>query len=478
MSYRSISRFNLIFKWVLINCFLMLAEKAYCDDQLKPSLPDPQALRISPLRPSDPSFDENNRTENWSVHAQATYLFQRRDDFYSNYRSQNSFLNTNEGGDDKSYTFSATAFLGRRLWTGAVFYFNPEIFQGMPFNGQLVGLGGFQNGELQKGAFVSPVYYTARAFIRQTMNLGGDEELSSEGPNQFNGMVSANRLVLSFGKLATLDYFDDNTYSHDPRTQFQNFSIFSMGAYGYAADIKGFTFGGVAEWFQDNWIFKMARLALPIVPNTPKLDYSLSKDYADQIELTRFHQFGGQPGATRLLWYRQNAFMASYQDSINTGLNNSMNPEITENRKYGTKSKGIGLNVEQAMNPSVGFFGRWSWNPGETETQTLDISESLSAGLSIKGSKWFRPKDTVGFGYAINRISSPEINYLKNGGMTAFIGDGNINYKPETVFECVYNTAIRENAILTIDYQKITNPAYNSARGPIDILGLRLHFEY
>jgi high affinity Mn2+ porin len=478
MSYFKISNFKSLCNIMVICGALGAGNNANCEQYTNGAQSESEKIRFTHPDPNDHPLVEDNTNENWSIHGQASYLFQQNDHFFSQYHSQNSLLNQNEGGGDKSYTFSATSFLGGRLWRGAEFYFNPEIFQGIPFNGQLVGLGGFQNGELQKGAFTSPVYYTARAFLRQTINLGGEEEFSVGGPNQIKGLVSTNRLVLSFGKLATLDYFDDNAYSHDPRTQFQNFALFSMGAYGYAADIKGFTYGGVAEWYQDDWIVKIARLALPTVPNTPQLDFSLSKDYADQIELTRFHHIAEQPGALRILWYRQNAFMASYQDAINARLNNSQAPEITENRKFGTTSWGYGLNLEQALNPMVGFFARWSWNPGNTETQTLDISQSLSGGFSIKGGNWSRPKDTVGVGYAIDRISGSEINYLKQGGMTAFIGDGNIDYKPETIFECNYNAELTNKTNLTIDYQKVTNPAYNSARGPIHILGLRLHFDF
>ena len=102
-------------------------------------------------------------TEQWSIHGQSTYIVQQKNNFNSPYYGQNSLLNKSEGGGGKSYTFSATAFLGARLWDGAEVYWNPEMFEGTPFNGQLVGLGGFQNGELQKGAYAPPIYYTARA---------------------------------------------------------------------------------------------------------------------------------------------------------------------------------------------------------------------------------------------------------------------------------------------------------------------------
>jgi len=413
-------------------------------------------------------------TERWAIHGQSTYVAQQKNNFASPYYGSNSLLNKTQGGGSASYTFSATAFLGARLWDGAEVYYNPEMFQGTPFNGELVGLGGFQNGELQKGSFTKPVYYMARAFFRQSFNLGGETQYIESGANQLAGKVNQNRLVLSYGKFATLDFFDQNTYSHDTRTQFQNFSLFSMGAYSYAADTKGFTYGAVGEWYQNSWIFKAARLALPTVPNTQTLDFSLSRDYADQIEITHQHEISGNPGALRVLYYKQFAYMGNYQNTI---LQAQQIPDVTSVRKNAQRTWGYGLNLEQGINKDLGVFARWSWNPGNVETQTVDISRSLSGGIALKGSNWSRPQDTVGLGFALNGLASSQIKYLQKGGMSPFIGDGALSYKNEEILECYYSAKIYKELYLTIDYQRIANPAYNSSRGPVNVLGVRAHFE-
>jgi hypothetical protein len=416
-------------------------------------------------------------TEQWSIHGQATYIAQQKNNFNSPYYGQNSLLNKSEGVGGKSYSLSATAFIGTRLWEGAEVYWNGEMFEGTPFGGQLTGLGGFYNGELQKGAFAPPIYYTARAFLRQTFGLGGGKEHIESEANQLAGNLDKNRIVVTYGKFATLDFFDDNTYSHDGRTQFQNFSIFSMGAYGYAADTKGYTYGAVIEWYQDDYILKFARLAMPTVPNTAQLDYSLTKDYTNQVELTRSHELWGQPGAVRGLFYQQRAFMGTYQNANTLAQQTGTTPDVINVRQNATNSWGYGLNLEQAINDDVGVFGRWSWNPGTTETQTLDISKSISGGVSIKGSNWKRPDDTLGIGYAVNGISSSQISYLQQGGMTAFIGDGALSNRNEQVFETYYSAKVYKDLYLSFDYQRIANPAYNSARGPLNIFGIRAHIE-
>jgi hypothetical protein len=420
---------------------------------------------------------EDQETENLSFHAQMTYINQRHNNFNSSYSGANSLLSRFEGSDGRSYSFSGTVFLGARLWKDTEVYYNPEMFSGTPFTGSLVGLGGVQNGELQKGAYAPPIYYTARAFVRQTFQFGGEREYLESSANQLAGYADTNRLVINAGKFNTLDFFDANTYSHDPRTQFQNFAIFSMGAYNYAADTKGYTFGVVAEWYKDNWLLKAARLAMPKVPNTADLDYSLSENYGDQVELTREHNLYEQPGAIRLLYFRANAFMSNYRDSINLGIQTSTTPDILNTRLANQKLWGYGINLEQAISNDVGVFARWSWNTGQTETQTLDISQSISGGVSIKGTSWGRPEDTIGVGYAISGISASEIDYLQRGGMTAFIGDGNIQYERERIFETFYSMKAYKGVWLSADFQRIENPAFNAARGPIHIFGLRAHIE-
>ena len=221
---------------------------------------------------------------------QSTLVNQQKNNFRSAYAGANSLRNTSEGGSGNSYTASATAFFGLRLGPSTEFHYNPEVFEGIPFNRQLVGLGSFQNGELQKGSYTQPTFYNARAYFKHTIDLGGGSDFHEGDIYKMSGHLDANRVVINVGKFATLDFFDRNQYSHEARHEFQNFAIFSMAAYSYSADTKGYSYGAVIEWFHQDWILRGARLALPYVPNTQKLDYSLRSDYIDQVELTHRHR--------------------------------------------------------------------------------------------------------------------------------------------------------------------------------------------
>jgi high affinity Mn2+ porin len=192
------------------------------------------------------------------------------------------------------------------------------------------------------------------------------------------------------------------------------------------------------------------------------------------MEVTHQHEFLGNPGALRALYYQQYAYMGSYEKANAQGL---QTPDISTVRQAGQRTWGYGLNMEQAINKHVGVFARWSSNPGNFETQTVDISRSLSGGMTIKGSNWSRANDTVGIGFAVKGISDSQISYLQQGGMSPFIGDGALNYKREKILETYYSAKVYKELHLTLDYQRITNPAFNASRGPMNFFGIRAHIE-
>jgi len=460
---------------------LCLAGLSLTANAESPASNQPVLLAISPVSDTpyaDGPHDDGGDTEQWSIHGQATYINQFKNNFNSPYYGAKSLLNKSDGDISKSYTFSGTAFLGARLWKGAEAYINPEMFEGIPFSG-LSGLGGFSNGELQKGEAIPPIYYMARMFLRQTFSFGGGQEYIESVANQLAGNLDKRRLVVSCGTFSTLDFFDANTYSHDPRAQFLNWSLMASGAYDYAADSRGYTYGFVGEYYHDKeWVMRLARLAMPKTPNALALNYDLTQQYGNTAELTHLYTINGQPGKSRVLVFQNRGIMSTYSNAISFGQQTNTTPNILSTR-YGYQTKwGYALNSEQAITENIGTFGRWSWNNGQTETQAFtDISNSLSGGFSIKGAGWGRPQDIIGIGAALNGISSQQISYLQKGGVTMFIGDGRLNYKKEEIFETFYSWNVYKSLSLLADYQRIANPGYNADRGPVNFYGLRAHIE-
>lgn len=361
---------------------------------------------------------------------------------------------------------------------GGEVYLDLEGAQGIPLSG-LAGLGGFTNGELAKTSGARLKLYRARAFLRQTWSHGGEQEAVESEARQLAGMVDKRRTVLTVGNLAVIDIFDDNRYSHDPRTQFMNWSLMTQGAFDYAADARGYSWGAVLEWFHDDWEVRFGRFIQPKEPNGQPLDYRIFKHYGDQLEVAHAHTLAGQPGKLRALVFRNHAVMTRYDDALNLAAQTGAVPDLNVAR-YGARSKqGFGINLEQALSDDVGLFARGSWADGKTEIYAFtEIDRSLSAGLLIQGRKWGRANDTLGIGVARNFLSSTHRQYLAEGGVGAFIGDGRLNYKPENILEMFYSVGISKQSSISFDWQHIRNPAYNADRGPVNALAVRLHTEF
>ena len=412
--------------------------------------------------------------EQWNAKFQATYVWQKKAALSAPYSGQNSLRAVSE----KSYSFTASAAFGVRPWSGGEMYFNPEVAQGIPLSG-LTGLGGFTTGEIARTAGASPVFYRARLFLRQTWGFGGGTEAVDSDANQLAGKVDRRRLVLTLGNLSVMDLFDDNAYSHDPRTQFLNWSLMTHGAYDYAADARGYSNGIALEYFHDDWAFRFGRFMQPLLPNQLRLNHALGRSYGDQFEIERAHTIGGQPGKLRVLVYRNVAAMSRFSDALAQAASTGAVPDINQVRFGSQSRRGIGINAEQAVTGDIGVFGRAMWSDGKTETYAFtEIDTSASAGVLVKGGTWGRAQDTLGVAIARNGLSMARRNYLAAGGLGFFIGDGRLNYRPETIVEAFYSIAAAKGAWLTFDWQHIRNPAYNADRGPANVGTIRLHAEF
>ena len=227
------------------------------------------AAEVSPVAPPAVEVDERPawlaralRPEDWNVNFQTTYIWQMHPTFSVQHPAalpadgDHSLKSQHETG----YTLTATLFLGHRLWRGAELFFNPEMIQTIDLSG-LHGLGGLSNGENQKTGGPTARLYSARAFFRQTIRLGGDQAPVEAGANQFVGQVSSRRLVVTVGQMALIDVFDNNAFAHDPRTQFFNWALMAGGASDYAANARGYTVGLAVEYYRDDWAFRFGHFA-------------------------------------------------------------------------------------------------------------------------------------------------------------------------------------------------------------------------
>ena len=433
--------------------------------------------------------------ETWNAYAQTTYISSWKLPFPARYTNLNGSPNSLLPTRERSFTWSATLFLGARLWPGSEAYFVPEVIAERPLS-NLHGLGGsIQNFELQKGGSETPQIYKARLFLRQNIGLGGEPVRKSSDPMQLGTTVDSRRIVITAGNFSVLDVMDKNGVTGDPRQTFLNMAFMTHAAWDFMADARGYSYGVALELYWDDWALRFAHMAPPKNPNQLPVDFRLWKYFGQQIELEHDHVLFGLPGAVRLLGYRNRVFSGSFDDAVaafqadpsknaaactsfNYGSQNSGAPDLCWVRKDNVKV-GIGIDLEQFVTQDIGLFVRAMYSDGQSEVVAFNAADrSLSFGALAKGVSWGRPFDITGIGLGLSWISSSHARYLALGGIDGFIGDGALRQATEGVFEVFYSYNFLKAIWLSGDFQLIWNPAYNADRaGPVVVLGARVHAE-
>jgi high affinity Mn2+ porin len=78
----------------------------------------------------------------------------------------------------------------------------------------------------------------------------------------------------------------------------------------------------------------------------------------------------------------------------------------------------------------------------------------------------------------VSSISSIHAAYLNAGGLGILVGDGQLPHPgSEKIIEALYSFPVG-SWLATLDYQLIANPGYNRDRGPVSIIGTRLHTQF
>jgi high affinity Mn2+ porin len=315
----------------------------------------------------------------------------------------------------------------------------------------------------------------ARVFLRQVIGLGGEQETVEDDALQLAGKQDVRRVTITLGKFSVKDIFDNNAYANDPRTQFMNWCLMANGAFDYAADSLGFTHGFAVEVNEPQWAARYGIFQVSKVSNLMAHDWNLLKAWQMPAELEYRWSLNQHPGTARVLGYVMQAHMGSFQEALNSPIRPA---DIAVTREYRIKY-GFGLNVEQELVKNVGVFSRLGWNNDRTEPwEFTDIGYTGSGGVSIKGEPWHRPNDTLGAAFVANAISSIHQRFLAAGGTGILDGDGNLSYGIEEDVETYYDFQIWKKLHGALDFQYVQNPAFNRDRGPVEIVGGRLHWEF
>ena len=440
----------------------------------------------SPAAPAIGSTS-TNVPQFWNFHAQNTDIVQGYPGFAAKYSGPNSL----PSGGQARETISLDLMGGVRLWPGAEAHVDGLMWQGFGV-ANAVGVEGFPSGEAFRLGTDVPNGSLTRLFIRQTIGLGGDQETVADDDLDLAGQVDVSRLTFTLGRFSAKDIFDNNAYANSPRTQFLNWGLGANEAWDYPADAIGFTTGLTIELNQPNWTLRYGFFQVPRVQNGLTADdryFTWPYDGSAQdgpfldawgmvTELERRYTIQGHPGTIRFLAFLNRANMADYSAATAILRADGPGADWSSARSFHYKY-GFGLNWEQEIVKDVGVFSRLGWNDGHAEGWMFsDVDYTASLGLSINGESWRRPDDTFGLAGVANGISKSAQEFFAAGGTGILGGDGHLDYGWEKILETYYDAKIWKDVHAALDYQFITDPAFNRDRGPVSVFAARLHWEF
>jgi len=410
--------------------------------------------------------------ERFAIHGQVTYVEQETGSFKAPYDGPNS-LSPDLGRE----TVDATLFVGARLWPGAEGWITPEIDQGFGLDDTL-GVAGFPSGEAYRIGKNQPYLRLPRMFMRQTVNLDETTEAVEAAANQFGGARSPDRWVFTVGKFGVTDIFDTNQYAHDPRGDFLNWSAIDAGSFDYAADAWGYTVGAAAERYRGSWTLRAGVFDLSNIPNSAHLDPGFHEFQID-AEIEKGYELFEKPGRVLVTGFDSRGRMGLLDEAVRVAALAGGTPNPADVRQYRSRL-GLSLSLEQSLSADLGAFARVGKAAGNVEAyEFTDVDRSIEVGASIKGLRWRRPEDTIGVAAIDNGISAARQRYLNAGGLGILVGDGRLPHPgAEQIVETYYDVAARSWAHLSLDYQWVKNPGYNTDRGPVSIVAVRVHAQF
>jgi high affinity Mn2+ porin len=425
-----------------------------------------------------PTPDSGSNDSFWNrfwVSGQANFIRQQHGSFPAAYSGPNSFQPHSEHATSRVLT----------LYTGFQITKNLEILADVEEAGggglsNALGIAGFTNLDVVRNPSLSKLPYMAREMLHYTVPLTSESAEATRNPLSLASTLPVRRLEFRLGKMSTVDFFDVNSVGSDSHQQFMNWTVDNNGAYDYAADTRGYTYGLLMEYYDRNWVFRFGEMLMPTVANGTVLDWDIARARAENWELELHRElFHGRTTIVRLLSFVNHANMGSYREAIDGYLSGQdAVPNITEYREQGRVKYGFGLNVEQPLTSQWRAFGRLGWNNGSTESFAYtEVDRTAEIGSDLAGKSWRRPSDKIGAAFVTNGISGDHARYLQLGGLGFLLGDGGLTYGLEKIFETYYTAHVWRGVSFAADWQHVTNPGYNEVRGPVSVLSFRIHIE-
>jgi high affinity Mn2+ porin len=420
----------------------------------------------------------HSETARYWISGQANIVFQWHPSFIAAYSGPHSFRPVSESATSRVLTL----YTGYELTPTTELYLDIESSGGHGLSDS-VGMAGYPDLDVVRVGLVSQTPYIARAMIREVIPLSGERVTQDRGATTFTlaPTVPARRIEIRAGKFSLVDFFDTNTYGSDSHLQFLNWATADDAAYDYAANTRGYTDGAMIE-YDDHWFSARFAVALmPKVANGIYLDADIARARAENLEFdVAGNRIRHRPGVFRLLVYLNQADMGNYEASIREYLEHQTpTPDITATRQQGRRRYGFLLNGEQEIVKDIGVFGRLGWSNGRNESFAYtECDRTAEGGAFSQGTRWGRRDDRAGVAVVANGIVAAHQEYLALGGLGFQLGDGALSYGLEKIVEGFYTTHVWRGVFVSYDVQHVSNPGYNTVRGPVLVSTGRLHVDF
>lgn len=489
---------TIILLWSLAGCLLHAQTDATNDslqqqiqNQSAPasaqSTPVPQDSAAQPPEP-DSSADKDPVTmfprhewfDRFWISGQGNIIEQGHGAFRALYSGPNSLRNVGEHANSRIFTLYTAAKLSEH----SDIVFHLEDASGFGLSNSL-GLAGYTNIDVVRipgeGSPLSTAPYLARILLRYVVPLSREVEEVEPGPFGMLKTLPRRRLEIRGGRFSIPDFLDINAVGSDSHYQMMNWTTVNNGAYDYAADTRGYTWGAYVQYNDPRWTLTFLEALMPKIANGIDLQWNLHRAHSENFEADlRGSLIHGRSGVIRFISYFNHANMGDYRQAVDNfvaGL--TPTPETTAHPFQTTLKYGFGVNLEQEITSDFRVFARWGWNEGQHESFAYtEVDGTVSFGADFRGTRWGRKNDKIGAAFVSNGISRDHQEYLALGGLGFLLGDGRLNYGRETIEESYYTAHVWRGVFFALDLQHINNPGYNRDRGPVWVPGARLHLEF
>src|SRR3982074_1696125 len=240
----------------------------------------PPNAETGPAKDPIPVMFPPPETDRLWISGQANIVSQWHPAFRSSYQGRNSLSPQAQDASSRVLTL----YTGLRV-TGTTELLCDVQETGGHGIGEALGLAGFTNLDVVRNPSLSKAPYIARLMWHQIIPLGHGEENSARTAFSLFSKLPERRLELRFGKFGLADFFDLSNYGSDSSFQFMNWTVANNGAYDYAADTRGYTFGAVLEYHARHGAVRFAEALMPKVANGIHLDADLSRQRSENIEV-------------------------------------------------------------------------------------------------------------------------------------------------------------------------------------------------